>query len=262
MQDFAGYLVWAYDEHTLLAICVDSIILRDPFIYRDVDSQEPTITTSVRRDKWKPRKEGPIIPSHQYTYDWDIEPDTTYAVSIEMFDAKHRMELARAERRPWLAEEAAVCPYLTIEYKCGAMNGRASHPTYKNAAASVLWLHQRKRIREALGRPLENLKHFSITIFDTQYTISEASFNYGYYYVHELVHGVLTDLDGLKRYIEWNNAIHTWGLGPNASSFKEDMVILLERLRCQPNSPPALMDIPPARTTPFSADASQQSGVV
>ncbi|KAK0510633.1 hypothetical protein JMJ35_007065 [Cladonia borealis] len=240
MRDFTVYEAEGYDEHTLCIICYASIVPRDAFIYRSIDDKGPNIRTSVRRDHWKPKKEGPSIPAGASTYDWDIKPGTTYAVSIQMFDVRDRKELARAERQSLLAERAAVCPYLTIEYKCRAANGRRSHARYQNAAASVLWLHQRKQIREALGRTLDDLKHFSITIFDSNYAISEARFKYGYYYVHELMHGDLTDVDGLKCYIEWNNAIHTWGLGPNASSFKEDMVILLERFRGQPNCPPAL----------------------
>ena len=262
MRDFTVYEAEGYDEHTLCIICYASIVPRDAFIYRSFDDKALDIRTSVRRDHWKPKKEGPGILAGASIYDWDIKPGTTYAVSIQTFDVRDRKELARAERQSLLAERAAVCPYLTIEYKFKATNGRRSHARYQNAAASVLWLHQRRQIREALGRTLDDLKHFSIIIFDSNHTISVARFGYGYYYVHELTRGDLTDLGGLKRYIEWNNAIHTWGLGPNASSFKEDIVILLKRLRGQPNCPPALKNKWPAPTTGFPADAPQKSDVV
>ena len=256
IQDFAAYLTRGYDEHTLFTICVNSIVLRDPFINTAVDSQEPTITTSVRRDKWKPRKDGPIIPTSQYKYDWDIEPDTTYAVSIQIFDAKHRMELARAERQPWLAESAAVCPYLTIEYKCTDKTGKAIDAKNQITAASLLWLHQRKQIRQELGLTLTDLRHYSITFVDHSYTIWEAHFkDDGSYKVHNLSEGKLTTMDGLKLYIEWNNAIHTWGLGTNASSFKEDIEALLEKRRGRGSFP-----TPPSTQSP--ADAPQQSGAV
>ena len=263
IQDFAVYERRGYDEYTLSRICYDSVVRRDRFIDTPIAGNDQNITTSVRRDKWRPEKEGPSISIGRYTYDWDIEPGTTYGVSLRMFDVERRWELQFVDCHPWLAEpENIACPYLTIEFKSRATNGRRSHARYQNAAASVLWLQQRKQIREALGCKLDDLKHFSITIFDSNYTISEARFRHGYYHVHELIHGSLTDLGGLKRYIEWNNAIHTWGLGPNASSFKEDIVILLERFRGQPNCPPALKNEWPARTTAFPADAPQKSGVV
>ena len=252
-QDFAGYLVWGYDEHTLFTICTDSIVLRDPFTYRPVAS-EPTITKSVRRDKFRPGKEGPIVPSSQYAYDWDIEPDTTYAVSIQMFDAKHRKELARTERQSWLAESTAVCPYLTIEYKCTDKTGKASIAANQVIAASILWLYQRKRIRQELKCSLTDLRHYSITIVDDSYTIWEARFDdAGSYKVDNLLEGKLTTMHGLKLYIEWSNAIHSWGLGTNAISFKQDIVSLLDGRRGQ-----QILPTPPS--TLSSADATQQSG--
>ena len=256
MQDFAEYEERGYDEHALSRICFDSVVLRDRFIDAPNTGDDQNITTSVRREKWKPKKEGPSIPIGRYTYDWDIKPGTTYGVSIRMFDVKHRRELGLKECQPWLAEyRVMVCPYLTVEYKCTVENGKASDARYQNTAASVLWLHQRKQIREALGLTLDDLKHFSITIVDSRYTISEARFQDGLYYVRALVRGFLTAMDGLKLYIEWNNAIHTWGLGANASSFKEDIERLLQRFRGQPNYPWPLRTRSPA-------DAPQQSGVV
>ncbi len=225
-QDFWHYEERGYDEHTLCTICVDSIVLRDPFLHTSLFGEDQNRMTSVRRDKWKPKKKGPSIPIGEYTYDWDIEPGTTYAVGIQMFDGKHRSELRMEECQAWLAEEAAVCPYLTIEYK---KNSGYNHARYQVSAASVLWLHQRKQIRQELGLALTDLKHFSITIIDSSYTIREARFKDDLYYVHDLGRGHLTTIDGLKLYIEWSNAIHTWGLGANASSFKKDIVTLLER---------------------------------
>lgn len=255
MQDFMEYKARGYDEHTLSTICNDSIILRDRFVYTPLFGEDQNITTSVRRDKWKPKKNGPYVPMGRYTYDWDIEPDATYAVSIRTFDVKHRRELNLKERHPWIAESAAVCPYLTIEYKCTEETGKSSDARYQNTAASVLWLHQRKQIRQALGLTLANLKHFSITFLDSNYTIWEARFRDGLYHLHNLVRGDLTTMDDLKLFIEWNNAIHSWGLGANASSFKEDIMTLLERGHDQ-------QPFPTPRNTHSPVDASQKSDVV
>ena len=38
--------------------------------------------------------------------------------------------------------------------------------------------------------------------------------------------GSLADSDGVHKYVEWWNAIHRWGLGPNAQSFKKDVEAL------------------------------------
>ena len=167
MQDFVEYKDRGYDEHTLSTICNDSIVLRDRFVNAPPFDEDQNIRTSVRRDKWKPKKDGPRIPPGGYIYDWDIEPDTTYAVSIRTFGFKHRRELSLKYCHPWLAESAAICPYLTVEYKCTEETGKSSDARHQNSAASVLWLYQRKQIRQALGLTLADLKHFSITFVDS-----------------------------------------------------------------------------------------------
>ncbi len=228
MQDFEEHFKRKYDEHTLSTICNDSVILRDRFVSKILFGGSPPVIVSVRRDKWKPHKEGPAIPGHAYTYDWDMEPDATYAVSINMFDVEHRRELSLETWQHWLAEGSSGCPYLTVEYKCSEKTGKGSHATNQTAAASILWLHQRKQIRDALNLSLVDLRHYSITILDFTYAISEARFRDSSYHIYKLATGLLTDLDGLKRYIEWSNAIHAWGLGPNATSFKEDIETLIK----------------------------------
>ena len=252
--DFEEYKRRNYDEHTLFTLCSDSIVPRDRFIDAPFD-EDQNIRKVVRRDKWKPKKEGPSIPPGPYTYDWDIEPDTTYGVSIRMFDAEQRWELEFKECLPWLAESDMVCPYLTVEYKCTEKTGKTSHATNQNTAASILWLYQRKQIRQALNLTLDGLKHFSVTFVDSNFAIWEASFQNDFYCLRKIAHGDATILDGVKLYIGWSNAIHSWGLGPNADSFKKDIEALLEKRRSQQPFP-----TPPSTLSP--ADAPQQSGAV
>lgn len=45
--------------------------------------------------------------------------------------------------------------------------------------------------------------------------------------MRERVTGDLTRIDDLRLYIEWSNAIHAWGLGVNAETFKEDIESLV-----------------------------------
>lgn len=239
MGDFEAYLARGYDEHTLFTICANSIIPRDEFIHTDLDDEEQTFTISVRRDKWKPMKKGPPMPREigQSIYDWDIEPDTTYAVSIQTFESKHRKALTRKENQQLVAERGAVCPYLTIEYKCTEETGKSSDARFQVAAASILWMHQRKNIRQALGLTLTDLRYYSITIVDQTYTVWEAYFREDKHRLRNLSHGDLTTMSGLKNYVDWANAIHTWGLGENATSFKKDIETLLERPRRQQTFP-------------------------
>ncbi len=218
-----------YDENALTMICADSIVLRDRNKYNN-PFDETEVIRAERRDWWKPHKEGPI-PGGAYTYDWDLEPDATYTVSIRMFNANDRSDLKSKACERWLAERDSVCPYLTIEYKSSEKTGKKSHAMYQTAAASMLWLHQRKQIRDALFRSLDDLRHYSIAIFDAEYSISETRFRGVQYHIRTLAEGKLTKIDDLKGYIEWSNAIHTWGLGPNATSFKEDIQKLLEYRR-------------------------------
>lgn len=139
MGGFAAYLARGYDEHTLSTICANSIIPRDEFIHTDLDDEQ-NFTISVRRDKWKPKKDGPPMPREagKSIYDWDIEPDTTYAVSSQTFESKHRKALTRKENQRLVAESGALCPYLTIEYKCAEKTGKSRDVRCQVAAASIL----------------------------------------------------------------------------------------------------------------------------
>ena len=229
MEDFSEYMNRQYDEHALTMTCTDSIVLRDRNKYNH-PFEDMEVIKAERRDKWKPRKEGPI-PDGLHVYDWDLEPDATYTVSIRIFDASDRRMLNSISCQRWLAERNTVCPYLTIEYKSSEKTGKISHATNQIAAASMLWLHQRKQIRNTLSKSLDDLRHYSITLFDASYTISETKFRGIQYHLRKLAEGKLTKINDLKEYIAWSNAIHTWGLGSNATSFKKDIQELLRRER-------------------------------
>ena len=235
IEDLDEHLNRQYDEHALTMICADSIILRDRNKNNDPDDDNELIGAE-RRDKWKPRKEGPI-GGGAYYYDWDLEPDATYTISIRMFNSNERQDLKAKTCERWLAERDSVCPYLTIEFKASEKTGKKSHAMYQSAAASMLWLHQRKQIRDALSKTLDDLQHYSITIFDAHYTISQTRFRGVKYHITTVATGELTKFGDLKEYIEWSNAIHTWGLGPNATSFKKDIQELLRRQQVPQPSP-------------------------
>lgn len=142
-MDFRDYKSRPYDEHALCTLCWDSIILRDTWVENWLDDgeafsdeeelvvkDEEPILTSVRRDKWKPQKQGPSIPDGRFIYDWDLEPDTSYAVSIRMFNLEYRKKLHLDAFQSWVAEQdVSVCPYLTVEYKCSGKGGKQAQAT-------------------------------------------------------------------------------------------------------------------------------------
>lgn len=269
-MDFREYKARPYDEHTLCTLCWDSIIFRDTWVENVLDDgeafdneeelvvkeQEPIIT-SVRRDKWKPQKQGPSIPDGRFVYDWDLEPDTSYAVSIRMFNLEYRKKLHLDVFQSWVAEQdVAVCPYLTVEYKCSGKGGKQAQATNQAIAAAVLWLYQRKNLRNIIGKGFDGLSHFLITIVDSSYVISEGRLKENEYIMREQVTGDLTRIDDLRLYIEWSNAIHAWGLGANARTFKEDIETLVELRSAQ-----TLSNLPtPAGTDSPMGPRSQRPG--
>ena len=260
MTDFMECKVRQYSEHSLTLICCDSIILRDGWVenaFADKNDQE-IIITSVRRDKWKPQKQGPAIPRSRFVYDWDLEPDATYAVSITMFNPEHRRKLHLDDFQSWVAEkDVSVCPYLTIEYKSSDKGGKEAQATNQTIAAAVLWLYQRKDLRKTVGQAFDDLSHFMITLVDSIYVISEARLEGDEYLMRRHLTGDLTYIDDLKLYIEWSNAIHAWGLGANASSFKKDIETLVKLRSAQTPS-----DLPtPAGTGSSMGPPSKRSGL-
>ncbi|KAL9607191.1 MAG: hypothetical protein Q9167_007870 [Letrouitia subvulpina] len=258
IHDFKQYELRGCNESTLISICHDSIVRRDRFIPNNISDDTQTVK-SVRHDKWKPGKQGPPVPGNKYTYDWDIEPDSTYAVSINMFSAKDRRKLLQSEsRHEWLGDDDAVCPYLTIEYKSREKGGKQSHARYQSVAAAMLWLYQIKRILDALDKPLDDIKHYMIMIVDASYTVSVARLNSEGYEIATLGEGSLKKMAELKEYIAWSNSIHSWGLGSHATSFKKNIKQLLILEQGQPLSRPLKPLKPPEKISTATLPSSDK----
>lgn len=243
--DFSEFTLRRYDEHTLSTICSYTVVPREPFIHTGSADDIPCVRTSVRRDRFNPQRKGPPISQSEHYYDWQDAPDITYAVSINMFETKYRTELEMKKWSYWLAEPSSVCPYLTIEYKCTDKCGKAGDAKNQVAAAALIWLYQRKKMRNALKLPFDSLKHYAVTIVDCNYNICVIRCEGQRFCMDHLAKGSLMEIDGLKRYITWSNAIHAWGLGRNASSFKKDMEALIDHQLSTGNFP-----IPPDMLLP------------
>ncbi|KAF7502804.1 hypothetical protein GJ744_005041 [Endocarpon pusillum] len=240
-QQFMEYERRGDNEHTLSVTYTKKLLVDE-----DVPSpQGPVQTLSLRKDRWRPHRAGPTIQSNLYFFDWDVEPDVTYAVSINQFDAVLRKRLQSYPFSNWLAEDEGSSPYLTIEYKCGEKGGKKSHAINQNVCASVIWLYQRRAMRQDLELGIADLRHYSIVLLDGAFEIWEGRCDEVGFSVQILAMGNLKTVRDLKEYVTWSNAIHTWGLGPNAESFKKDVLELLKRSEvCSPLTPKSLAPLP------------------
>ncbi|KAI9785329.1 MAG: hypothetical protein M1839_000347 [Geoglossum umbratile] len=182
----------------------------------------PQATAPLWRETWKPHKEGPPRAASEYSYDWNIESAMTYMVSVSLFEKGPRMRICSALQ--WLlAGDYGVCPYLTIEF---------SSATTQISAASAVWLYQRKKLKDEIeSLDYSDFRHYSITLDSMLFQIFEAKFDGLRYSVQNISAGSLETAEGVVEYIEWNNAIHRWGLGPNAKSFKRDVELYQKNLK-------------------------------
>ncbi|KAI4212444.1 MAG: hypothetical protein LQ351_004877 [Letrouitia transgressa] len=248
-MDFRTFKLQQYDEHTLMTCCWDSVMLRDKYFPLQIlDEADNNLSPrAVRRDIWKPRKQGPMLPASEYFYDWDIEPDTTYAASINMFLYKYRIKLTSNEFQAWVSEtDVSVCPYLTIEYKSSDKGGKQAQATNQTIAAAILWLNQRVELCKTVQEEFVELRHFMITIVDSAYNISELRPIRDGYVINAHVEGDLATPNGLNLYIEWSNAIHAWGLGANTRAFIKSIDSLI-KIRAEQT--PANLVTPAATST-------------
>ena len=219
----------AYDETTLTMDIARYFAPTDYYVSLD----GPETVVSLCRYKWKPGKalQGPSIPIKSgYTYDWDIEPDMTYMVSVNLFPEDIRERMHTPDLLCVLAEPAGVCPYLTFEFKCAEKTGNKAEARCQIAAASLLWIYQRKQIRDMLQLSnTSDLRHYSIIIISTVFYVWVTLIDGSRFWVRNLDEGYLNKSEGIEKYVKWWNAIHTWGLGAHAQSFKKDVEALWEK---------------------------------
>ncbi len=150
-QQFNTYKRRADNENALGVLFAQTLLINEILPQPD----GPVQTVSFYRDRWRPHKPGPPIPSDTHIFDWDVEPDVTYMVSIHQFDIDLRKRLKVAPLNSWLAEMDGSCPYLTIEYKCGDKGGKMTDALNQNVCASIIWLYQRRGMREELAVRLQ-----------------------------------------------------------------------------------------------------------
>ncbi len=168
-QQFMEYERRGDNENALGIICAKTLLIDEGV----PSPRGPVQTVSLRKDRWRPHKPGPPIQSGIYVFDWDVEPDVTYAVSLNQFDIQLRRRLKAAPLNSWLAEKEGSCPYLTIEYKCGDKGGKKTDAVNQNVCASVIWLYQRRGMRQDLDLSIADLRHYSIILLDGGFEVWE-----------------------------------------------------------------------------------------
>jgi hypothetical protein len=133
-------------------------------------------------------------------------------------------------------------PYPTLEFKCSEKTGKDSDAKCQVAAPSVLWLYHRLQIKLALNSDglkstdLGDLQHYSIVFNSVDFQVWLTKFDGKDYQVEMIDVGPINRPEGIEIYARWWNAIHAWGLGPNAQSFKNDVEALWKRKTDQPAS--------------------------
>ena len=227
---FRHYHHRKYDEVALTQLMTKWLARSDDYI----DPDGSMTVSSLRRDIWKPRKQGPELNPAlwtMYTYDWDIVPDITYMLTINLFKDEVREALRQPTTLHWLAAEPlGVCPYLTFELKCAEKTGKDSEAECQISVASVLWLAQWERLKHELSsNDFSDLRHYSIVVNSLDYQIWVTRLENSTYSVAKIADGSFVNPDGVKQYAKWSNAIHKWGLGTNARAFKRDVEDLWKR---------------------------------
>ncbi|KAK2754016.1 hypothetical protein FQN54_007185 [Arachnomyces sp. PD_36] len=212
-----------YDQGSLSFVSANALLQRERYI----DHTDPKGIIPLRADKWKFQKVGgPQSFDKGYVYDWNIQPEVTYMISINSL-TPHQQRKAMTNPT-LLAESHGLCPYLTIEYAKACKHEDAMR---RIATASMVWLNQRRSIRKRAGSEVyTDLKHYAFTVsavdavvWEMVCTDADADGDGDGYVLRELGVCSLTNYIGLDRFVKWSNAVHAWGLGPYAEGFVEDV---------------------------------------
>lgn len=151
-------------------------------------------------------------------------------VNIYMFSLEIQKKLTQSGSFPWLAASKGVSPYLSVEYKSERAGQPALVARHQIAAAAAIWLFMRKELREAISTSpcYHDIRHYGFVITASHFEVWEATIDDNQdYKVACKMEGLLSEPAHLRRFINWSNAIHMWGLGPNAESFRKDIEELI-----------------------------------
>ncbi|KAI1739760.1 hypothetical protein F4680DRAFT_466261 [Xylaria scruposa] len=169
-------------------------------------------------------------------YEWDIRPDAAYWVSLQAFQ-DYDCENVRLD--VFTAEERAICPYLTIEFKKNSQPKKVAENQI--AVASALALYNRYLLKcEALAKTSRSgeiswskededaLRHYCITFSASEWelwcTVPNSFSSWTGCNVYLLKTGRCVREAGVERLFEVLDGIHYWGMKTHGPSCKADIL--------------------------------------
>ncbi len=171
------------------------------------------------------------VPRKAYTF--DIRPDCSYWVSLQAFNPEYRKTVGEFVS---VRQNRILCPYLTIEFKKDDFTLKQAR--VQVAAASAIALYNRYKLKkdrlDTFKRPWSErqakvLKHYGLTLTGRNYEFwctepslgSEGSWEGCRMY--RLVQNACDTRTGVRKFVNWINEIHRWGLTVHGPSCERDV---------------------------------------
>ena len=226
-----------------------SDLAKDSFLKKDrlEDSRlAETSRRTYRKCKWGPSPDikyplPPLMPTTKPAtirpYEFRINPDMTFYLSLEAVNPQYRSEVVRFTP---VVSECAIAAYLTIEFKKD--NHTAEQAQNQATAASAMWLYHRVELRkrrltaekvDPSASHFEDLKHYAMTLRGPFYTIwvmvpsMSADGAWKGCTMRKLCIANFGSEEMVIRFAQSVNEIHNWGLGPWADGVLDDIKIVL-----------------------------------
>ena len=173
-------------------------------------------------------------------YSFDVRPDCSYWLGLKAFSHAYRADV---HLLIYTIYRKSISPYFTIEFK----RDLEAEIVVKNqvAAASSLALYNRFRLRErrlaVMEEPwtkerLMDIKHYGLTMQGSQYqiwcitpTLSQIG-KWAGCEMKLIGFGFCDEPYNLRRFIDWINEIHFWGLTIHGPGCQDDAKHILSKI--------------------------------
>jgi hypothetical protein len=166
-------------------------------------------------------------------YHFDIRPDCSYWISLQAFNPDYRETIGEYVS---VRKDRILCPYLTIEFKKDDTSSRKARNQV--AVASALALYNRWKLKkdrlDAAKKPWSErhkkvLKHYGITFTGRSFEfwcIEPTLDSQGSWIgcrMYRLAQHTCKSSNGVRRFVDWVNEIHRWGLTVHGPSCERDI---------------------------------------
>lgn len=224
--------------------CAKRFLLRNDLLE---DSRlAETSRRTYQKYKWGPPPDikyplPPIIsttkPTTIWPYEFRINPDMTFYLSLNALNLQYRFEVFRFTP---VVFERAIAAYFTIEFKKD--NHTAEQAQNQATAASAMWLYHRVVLRhrrlaaeniDPSASHFKDLQHYAMTLRGPFYTIwvtvpsMSADGAWKGCTMRKLCNANFGSEEMVIRFAQWVNEIHNWGLGSWADGVIDDIKIVL-----------------------------------